>query len=124
MSIIQKALIQAQKNQIKSFDHEAFQRNQLLLFFFADRIDRKATDLISQMKQVGIYRFDDKKAIDTIKFNASNLVADLDKACTEDYACTFGEMADELDSIIYEYLSNKKTLQHSKASNIAESGKV
>lgn len=107
------------KRNLSRFDHDTFQRNQLLLFFFADRIDGKATDLISQMKQVGIYRFDDKKAIDTIKFNASKLVADLDKACTEDYACSFGEMADELDAIISEYFSKKKTLQHKKTVSVS-----
>ena len=116
MNLTQKALIQAQKNQIESFDFEAFGRNQLLLYFFADRIDGKATDLIYQMKKVGIHKFDDKKAIDAIKFNASNLVTDLDKVCTEEYSCTFGEMADELDAIIENYLKSKRTIEH-KTSN-------
>lgn len=110
--LTQRALLQAKKNAIIHFDSDKFKRSQLLLYFFADRIDGKATDLIDQMKQVGIYRFDDKKAIDAIKHHASGLVTDVDKACTDEYACSFGEMADELDAIITEYFSKKKTLEH------------
>lgn len=112
--ITERAIVQARKNQIKSFDMDEFKRNQLLLFYYADRIDGKSTDLIDQMKQVGIYKFDDKKTIDAIKHNASSLVTDLDRSCTEDYACTFGEMADELDSIISAFFSKVKILQHKK----------
>lgn len=110
--IVAMALLQSTKNKVGAFDMEEFKRNQLLLFYYADRIDGKATDMISQMKQIGIYRFDDKKTINTIKHSAASLVADLDRACTEEYACTFGEMADELDAIINDYLSKKKTIQH------------
>lgn len=112
LSLTQLALLQAKKNAINSFDAEAFKRNQLLLYFFADVLNGVSTDLIQQMKQVGIYQFDDKKAIDTIKRHASNLVADLDHACTEEYACDFGDMSDELNAIILKFLSNKKSLQH------------
>ena len=112
LSLTQRALIQAKKNAISKFDIEAFKRNQLLLYFFADALSGVSTDMIEQMKQVGIYRFDDKKAIDAIKFHSAALVSDLDNSCTEEYACSFGDMADELNEIILQFLKNKKSLQH------------
>lgn len=121
--IVERAIQQSIRNKVGAFDMEEFKLNQLLLYYYADRIDSKATDMISQMKQIGIFRFDDKKTITTIKHNAASLVADLDRSCTEEYACAFGEMADELDAIITDYLSKRKTLQHKKDAEHSKKGK-
>lgn len=100
------------KNNISKFDMERFKRNQLALYLLSDKIESTSIDLIGQMKSIGIYKFDDKRCIDAIRHNAGSLVRDLDKVCTEDYSCHFGDLADELGALIDKFIADKTTLEH------------
>lgn len=108
------AQLSAIKRNISSFDIEAFKRNQLKLYLLADAIESTSLDLIQQMKSVGVYRFEDKRAIDAVKHNAGSLVRDLDTICTEDYACHFGDISDEFIELLNKFLKGKKELEHEK----------
>lgn len=112
MTLLERAILQAKKNQIANFDSELFERNQHLLFILADMIDGISTDMISQMEQVGVFKFEDKKRIEAIKKNASLFVGDLDRTCSYGYACTFGEVSDEVKEAIYSLTKDKRTLEH------------
>ena len=102
----------ALKNNISKFDMERFKRNQLALYLLSDKLESTSIDLISQMKSIGIYKFDDKRCIDAIRHNAGSLVKDLDKVCTEEYSCHFGDLADELGDLIDKFIADKMTLEH------------
>ena len=100
------------KQNIANFDIEQFKRNQLALYLLADKLEAVSLDIITQMKAVGVYKFEDKRSIDQIRRNAASLVRDLDNVCTEEYSCHFGDIADELGELIDGFVSDKTTLKN------------
>jgi len=108
MELLKKVQQSAIKNNIGKFDQEKYRRNQLLLFLAADLCQTASMDIMEQLKPVGLYKFEDKQAIETIKRLSGSLVGDIDAFCSEDYACQFGDMADELHDIITTFLKNKQ----------------
>lgn len=107
MELLKKVQAFAIKNNIGNFDQEKYRRNQLLLFLAADLCQTASMDIMEQLKPVGLYKFEDKQAIETIKRLSGSLVGDIDAFCSDDYACQFGDIADELHTLITSYLKNK-----------------
>jgi len=116
MTLLKKVQQAAIKGNINNFDEAKYRRNQLLLFLAADLCQTASMDIMEQLKPVGLYKFEDKQAIETIKRLSGSLVGDIDAFCSEDYACLFGDMADELHEIINQFLKSKHILHHGQES--------
>ena len=92
---------------MKNFNKDQYRLHVWMTYIAADLCDGAVTDLESEMKKIGDYRFEAKRTVKTIKKCASDIIADVDKRCDNDFACNFGDIADEIKEIVREYLLKK-----------------
>lgn len=107
MTLLDKVRIASIQHSIDTFDEEQFKINQLLLFIASDLCNTAAMDIMEQLIPMGLYKFEDKQTIEKIKKLSFSLVGDISKV-SEDYACRFGDLADEVHTLVTGYLRNKE----------------
>lgn len=105
MNIIEQANKQA-------FDTDKYRLNLWLMYLSADSCQSAAVDIESQLKKIGAYQFEDKQTVKAIKHHSSKMIGDVDKCCQRDFACEFGDIADEVRVMVTSYLKNRlKTIE-------------
>ena len=100
MNIIEQANKQA-------FNTDQYRLNLWLMYLSADSCQSAAIDLETQLRRIGWYQFEDKKTVEAIKFNSGKMIRDVDKCCKTDFACEFGDIADEVRTMVTSYLKNR-----------------
>ena len=90
-----------------AFDTPKYRLNLWMMYLSADMCQSAAMDLETQLRRIGGYQFEDKKTVEAIKHNSGKMIRDVDKCCQTDFACEFGDIADEVRTMIESYLKNR-----------------
>lgn len=105
--IVQRAQQIAQKKKIENFDRKKYITSLWLLFLGADLAHTAALEVEEMLRSVGGYRLDDKHFIEALKRNSEKFIKEIDRTCTETFACDFGDLADEVHTLLASYIKNK-----------------
>lgn len=98
---------QAHQKNIKNLDNMKYILNVWIMYIGADMAQRGSIDLESQMRKCGFYSHEMKKDIEIVKKRTTNLVSDVDKNCDHDFACSFGDLADEAYELLTDLLQRR-----------------
>lgn len=78
-----------------------------MMYVAADMTQSASIDVESDLKKIGGYQFADKFHTEKVKFHAGKLIKDVDKICSNDFACAFGDIADECREAVAKIIKSK-----------------
>jgi hypothetical protein len=94
---------------IAAFKADRYVNNLWKIFVSADILYGALIDLKKQMEGLGDYRFDDKRNIETAISSSFKTIEGIGKICTQDFNSMFGDISDEVKTLIESYIVNKHT---------------
>lgn len=89
------------------FDSVEYILDVYMMYLGADMAETGSKNLEEKLRKVGAYSHEHKYDLEKMKFASHRLVQDVDKKCSTTFACSFGDIADEVQVLIRELLKTK-----------------
>jgi hypothetical protein len=89
------------------FDSVEYILDVYIMYLGADMAETGSKNLEEKLRKVGAYSHEHKYDLEKMKFSSHRLVQDVDKRCSTTFACSFGDLADEIHTAVREILKKK-----------------